>query len=342
MDIPYPVLEKSPMQNRELDRLKIQSFCGETLRANSTPPETIIENFLWKEDCAMLLGSEKAGKSIMAQQIFCAIVTGEPYLGKFSVKKSGAVVYIQSEGKRDEFVDRLNNISMSFNAPINDSNFLHLFKKYCPLNVSIFREAIFDKIDTQVKIWGCNPVAICIDSVYKCIDGDLNENRDIIAFTNSIDEFISRYNAAILIIHHDAKEWRDEKTKETLDRGDKGAYGSVFLRAYVDHILYLKMLKTKARTLTCDTQRSGKTHPEVIDLLMIEPSPLCFQIKGDYKPSTEVIIHQLRINGQMSYAKLMANTGLAQITLQQGMAVLIQRKVVGFIDQKERYFFLKS
>ena len=330
------------MNNRETDRLKINAYCGETLRSNSTPPETIIENFLWKEDAAMLLGSEKAGKSIMAQQMFCAIVTGEPYLGKFEVKKRGPVVYIQAEGKRDEFVDRLNNISMSFNSPMNDTKFLHIFKKYCPLNVPIFRDGIFEKIDEQVKIWGCNPVAICVDSVYKAMEGDLNENRDIIEFTNAIDDLISRYSSAILLIHHDAKEWRDEKTKETMDRGDKGAYGSVFLRAYVDHILYLKMQKNKSRTLTCDTQRSGKTHGEIIDLLMIEPSPLCFQLKGDYKASTEIILHQLRLNKQLSYKQLMENTGLVQITLQQGMAVLIKDNKVGFVDLKERFFFLKS
>lgn len=330
------------MSTNESGDLKIQAYCGETLRSNSTPPETIIENFLWKEDAAMLLGSEKAGKSIMAQQMFCAIVTGEPYLGKFPVKKQGPVVYIQAEGKRDEFVDRLNNISMSFNSPMNDSNFLHIFKKYCPLNIPIFQKAIFDKIDAQVKIWGCNPVAICIDSVYKAIDGDLNENRDIIGFTNSIDDFISKYNSAILLIHHDAKEWRDEKTKESLDRGDKGAYGSVFLRAYVDHILYLKMQKSKMRTLTCDTQRSGKANAEILELLMVEPSPLCFQIKGDYKPSTEVILHQLRLNKQLNYAQLTAITGLVQITLQQGMAILLKDNKVGFVDLKERYFFLKS
>lgn len=330
------------MNSRETDHLKIQSYCGDNLRSNSTPPETIIENFLWKEDAAMLLGSEKAGKSIMAQQMFCAIVTGEPYLGKFVVKKSGPVVYVQAEGKRDEFVDRLNNISMSFNSPMNDTKFLHLYKKYCPVNVPNFRTALMEKIDAQVKIWGCNPVAICIDSVYKALDGDLNENKDIIGFTNSIDDLISRYQCAILLIHHDSKEWRDEKTKETLERGDKGAYGSVFLRAYVDHILYLKMQKNKSRTLTCDTQRSGKTHPEIIDLIMVEPSPLCFQIKGDYKPSTEIIIHQLRLHGKLSYLQLMDNTGLAQITLQQGMAVLLKDKKAGFVDLKERFFFLKS
>src|SRR3990167_5524108 len=117
------------MNNRESDHLKIHSYCGETLRSNSEPPVAIIENFLWKEDAAMLLGSEKAGKSILAQQMFCNIVTGEPFLGKFKVLKPGPVVYIQAEGKRDEFVDRLNNICLSMDSPMEDTKFLHIFKK---------------------------------------------------------------------------------------------------------------------------------------------------------------------------------------------------------------------
>lgn len=326
---------------RETDRLKIQTFCAETLRSNSTPPETIIENFLWKEDAVMLLGSEKAGKSIQAQQMLCHIVTGEPFLGKFDIKKSGCVVYIQAEGKRDEFVHRLNNISMSFNHPMDDSKFLHIFKKYCPLNVGLFKEAIIEKIDEQVKIWNCNPIVICVDSVYKAFEGDLNENKDMIAFTNAIDDLISRYQCAVILIHHDAKEWRDEKMT-TIERGDKGAYGSVFLRAYVDHILYLKMHRDKTRTLTCDTHRSGNTHQEIIQLLLIEPTPLLFQIKGDYKASIEVILHQLRLNKQLNYKQLGLNTGLATITLKQGMSLLMHDKKVDFIDMDERYFFLKT
>lgn len=329
--------------NRSTDKLKIQAYVGSTLRANSTPPEPIIENFLWKEDAAMLLGSEKAGKSIMAQQMFCSIVSGEPFLGQFEIKRPGPVVYIQAEGKRDEFVDRLNNISLSFNKRLSDDNFLHIFKKYCPLNVPVFMQAITSVIDAQVKVWGTNPVAICVDSVYKAIEGDLNENRDVIGFTNAVDELISRYHSAVLLIHHDAKEWRDEKLN-VIDRGDKGAYGSVFLRAYVDHILYLKMSRDKSRTLSCDTQRSGKTHPETLNLLMIEPSPLTFQVKGDYKPSAEIIIHQLRRHNPipLSYHQLREYTGLAQITLQQGMSVLIHNKVVTFLDNKERFFYLKD
>lgn len=327
----------------ESEHLKIQSFVGETLRSNSTPPETIIENFLWKEDAAMLLGSEKAGKSIKAQQMLCHIVNGEPYLNRFVVNKPGPVVYIQAEGKRDEFVARLNNISMSFDKPMDDKMFLHIFKKYCPLNVPIFKQGIFDIIDKQVKVWGCDPVAICIDSVYKAMEGDLNENQDIIGFTNAIDDFISRYHSAMLLIHHDAKEWRDEKTKESLDRGDKGAYGSVFLRAYVDHILYLKMQKDKARSLTCDTTRSGNTQTEKLELILVEPSPLCFQIRGDYRVSAELILHQLRIHKQLSYKQLETITGLAMPTIKLGMSPLQKDKKVSFVDQPdgERYFSLK-
>ena len=325
---------------RVTDRLKIQSYCGETLRSDSNPPQAIIENFLWTEDAAMLLGSEKAGKSINAQQMFVDIVCGNPYLGQFKVLKQGPVVYLQCEGKRDEFVARLNNMLITYDN-FDDSKFLHIFKKYCPLNNQMFMEAIFQIIDTQVKVWGCNPVAICIDSVYKAIDGDLNENRDIIGFTNSVDDLISRYKCAVLLIHHESKEWHDEK-HNTIDRGDKGTYGSVFLRAYVDHILYLKMKKDKTRTLSCDTHRSGSINEGVLDLILIEPQPLLFQIKGDYRASTEVILHQLKLHGALTYAMMVANTGLALITIKQATSVLLKDRKISFTDSKEREFFVKS
>lgn len=329
------------MDKRASDQVKLQSYCSKSLRANSKPPETIIEGILWKEDCAMLLGSEKAGKSICGKQIFVSIVTGKAFLGKHEVMKQGPVVYIQAEGKRDEFVERLNNMCMSIEG-FNDDLFLHIFKKYCPLNTPVFKQAVFEAIDAQVKIWGCNPVAICIDSVYKAMEGDLNENQDIISFTNTIDEFISRYQSAILLIHHDAKEWRDDK-RQTIDRGDKGAYGSVFLRAYVDHILYLKSHKDKSRTLTCDTTRSSKTSAESTTLVLVEPKPLCFQIKGDYRASTEMIIHQLKLNQKMTYRQITDATGLATITIKQGMNILIKDKKVDYFDtHQEREFFLKS
>lgn len=311
----------------DIDRLKIQSYVGPTLRANSTPPECIIESLLWTEDAVMLLGSEKAGKSIAAQQMLVHITSGEPFMGKYAVRKPGPVVYIQAEGKRDEFVSRLNNMAMAMDTPLDDSSFLHIFKKYCPLNVPIFLNAVIAKIDAQVAIWGRNPVAICVDSVYKAMEGDLNENRDVIGFTNAIDTLIARYNAAILLIHHDAKEWRDDKLK-VIDRGDKGAYGSVFLRAYVDHILYLKMSKDKTRTLSCDTQRSGATEGTVLELVLVQPTPLCFQIKGDYRASSEVILHQLRLHPQTSYSELMSTTGMSLQTIRNAMAQLIQAGTV--------------
>lgn len=330
------------MSKTKAEIIKLQSFCGETLRSNSTPPETIVDGFVWKEDVAMWLGSEKAGKSIGAKQLAVSIVSGQPFLGKFEVKKPGPVVYLQAEGKRDEFVDRLNNMCMAIEG-FDDSKFLHLFKKFCPLNIDHIKEAVFEKIDEQVAIWGCPPVAIVMDSVYKVMDGDLNENSDVIAFTNAIDDFISQYHCAIILIHHDSKEWRDEKSKQEVDRGDKGSYGSVFLRAYVDHIFYLRMNKDKSRNLSCNTTRSSKTSPENLQLILIEPQPLCFQIKGDYTPSAEMIKHQLKLNGTLTYEKLEALTGLARITLKQSMSILIKDKIVTYQDlEQDRYFSLKS
>ena len=195
---------------RQDDPVNLKVYCGDTLRSNSQPPETIVENFLWKQDAVMLLGSEKAGKSILAQQLFASIVSNRTFLDKYEVKCPGPVVYIQTEGKRDEFVDRLNNMCMGIDG-FDDNLFLHIYRKYCPLNVPMFKKAIIDTIKRQSDAWGMPPVAICIDSLYKAMDGDLTNNRDVIAFTNAVDELITEFKSGIVIIHHDSKEWRDKE-----------------------------------------------------------------------------------------------------------------------------------
>jgi RecA-family ATPase len=327
-------------QSTATELIKLRSYTGDTLRSNSTAPQPIIENFLWREDAVMLLGSEKAGKSINAQQMLVDIVTGNPYLGKYQIKTSGSVVYIQAEGKRDEFVNRLNNMCMGIDGSMDDSRFLHIFRKYCPLNVEIFKQAVFETIDAFVLKTGSAPIVICVDSVYKAMEGDINSNQDIIAFTNTIDEFIARYHCAVLLIHHDSKEWRDDKMN-AIDRGDKGSYGSVFLRAYVDHIIYLKMNRDKTRSLICDTTRSNQTVQDSLELVLVEPQPLLFQIKGDYKASIEIILHNIKIHKALSYKEIEEKTGLAYQTLKQGMAVLLKDKKVVFNGEKEKVFSLK-
>lgn len=305
-----------------MSTINLQSFVGDTLRQSSDESLPIIEGHLWKEDCAMILGSEKAGKSVLAMQMFVNIASGTDFLGKYTTTQ-GPVVYVQAEGKRHDFVSRLNCMTRAID--MDDTQFMHIYHKYIPLNDDFYLQALMNKIDRQVEVWGRPPIAICLDSIYKLMAGDLNSNDDVNALTNAIDKLVMRYKCAIAMIHHDSKEWREkENLTNVIDRGDHGSYGSVFLRAYVDHILYLKMMKDKMRTLSCDTQRSGKTDNERKTLVLVEPDPLCFQIKGDYTAAHEIVLHQLRLHPGTHITDLSDRTGLKPGTLYNTLSSLIK------------------
>lgn len=316
--------------------LKLQTFVGDTLREATQESLPIIDGYFWQEDIIMILGSEKAGKSLLAMQMFINIASGSQFLGKHT-STQGPVVYIQAEGKRNDFVSRLNCMCRALE--MDDSQFLHIYHKFIPLNVPLYLDAVMAQIDAQVKVWGRNPSAICLDSIYKLMHGDLTSNEDVNAFTNAIDQLVMKYKCGIAMIHHDSKEWRDEK-QNTLERGDNGSYGSVFLRAYVDHILYLKMSKDKTRSFSCDTHRSGKTDSEKKTLVLVEPDPLCFQIKGAFESSFEVVLHQLKLHPGSTVTELSERTGLKDGTLYNTLSSLMKLAKVKSDSSRPKHYFL--
>lgn len=286
----------------------------------------------------MILGSEKAGKSLLAMQMFLNIATGTDFLGRHK-STQGPVVYIQAEGKRNDFVSRLNCMCRALE--LDDSQFLHIYHKFIPLNVPLYLEAVMKQIDAQVAVWGRNPSAICLDSIYKLMHGDLTSNEDVNAFTNAIDQLVMKYKCGIAMIHHDSKEWRqDTGSKDVIERGDHGSYGSVFLRAYVDHILYLKMGKDKTRSFSCDTQRSGKTDSEKKTLVLIEPDPLGFQIKGAFEASYEIVLHQLKLHPGSTTAEIIERTGLGQGTLYNTLSSLMKLGKIKSDSTRPKHYFL--
>lgn len=322
---------------------KIRMYIGSELTENIDPPKPIIDGILWEKNAMMFLGTEKSGKSIACTQMFKSIVSGEPFLDIFEVKKQGPVVYIQSEGDDQDFHDRLERMCKT--EHIDESKFCHIFKKFLPLEVKEFKQDVFNLIDKCVLDWGAKPVAICLDSTYKCFSEDLISNEPARRFTNIVDEFIDRYDCAMALIHHESKESLDEKTKQPISRGDKGAYGSVFLRAYVDHILFLKKTRNDVRQLTCDTQRSGLILKgnKMIELTLIEPDPLKFIIKGDLKASSEVIYAHLSLNGNSATIdEICQKTGLHRNTVSPSLTELLKFGRVKSSGKKPKVFSINK
>ena len=311
----------------------IKLFTGEKLFECGEVESPLIEGFLWPRDVIMLLGSEKAGKSILAMQMASCLTSGEKFLDIYDCQRT-PVLYIQTEGKREEFARRLKNINNSI--PVFNDDFYHVYKKQLPIDNAEFNHELKKIIAQLPKV----PKVMFIDSLYSSMEGDLNDNKATRKFIGMVAQLTEARHMAVVIIHHEKKENFNSSLGESVKHdGDKGAYGSIFLRAWVDHIIFLRMNRDKTRTLSCSTQRSGTIEMNH-DLVLVEPDPLCFQIKGDYAACTEIVKGALKINGQMLKEDIIKKTGLSLSSIDKALRQLKKDKLVDYSSSYPREFYI--
>ena len=285
------------------------------------PNHPLVEGVLWDGDVVMLLGSEKAGKSILGLQLAFCLTSGTPFLDKYAIPEPVSVLYLQTEGKENEFVERMRHMAQII--PFDESRFSRLFQHFLAMDDA----KTITELMQAVEACAVKPRVLLLDSLYTSMNGDLNENQAVRRFIVAASALLKRLGVTLVIIHHETKEhWEDG---HVVERGDRSSYGSVFLRAWVSHILYLKKHKDKSRTLTCETQRSGKVL-EREELVLVEPEPLCFQRRGEFSPGTMKILLLLQREPTQGFTKeqIVDRIEISLRTVEYGLHQLIEGQQV--------------
>lgn len=303
---------------------KIGLYWGDTLMQREQEQEWLCNNYIQRGDVILLSGSEKSGKSILSLQLASNLSNGSQFLGKYSCKES-KVLYIQLEGKVTELVDRLECMQRAI--PHKAANLARIYQKFLPLDEDIGINAL----ERTVKALPWLPDVIIIDPLYMSLSGDLNSNESIRTFLFKVAPYIDNNKFTTIFIHHSKRDtYGQDGSRQEL--GDKSIYGSVFLRAFVDHLLFLDMKQDKSRVLTCDTQRSGKI-TEREELILIQPSPLFFKIRGELSPSEERILELLK-HSPYSKPDLIALTELSEKSVRDALHTLLQHDLINITDLK--------
>ena len=317
------------------DFLKTPQFrTGTALWTHDETNQPIIDGVLWEGDVLMLLGSEKAGKSILGLQLAFCLTSGQPFLDKYAVPVPCSVLYIQTEGKPSEMVERM--LAMRETLEIDDTRFYHLHQRFLPLDTEEMVVRLMQEIDKL----SVPPKVIIVDSLYTSMLGDLNDNKSVRKLFTMLSPLLDRYKATLVLIHHETKEARADNG-QIIERGDKGSYGSVFLRAWCSHILYLKKHKDKTRTLSCDTQRSGKVL-EREELVLVEPHPLCFELAGEISPymhKVKAVLEQAPTGGFL-IDDLLKLTGLSRTAVEKSLRCFEKDSVLGKNTSKPRRYWV--
>ena len=262
------------------------------LTAEFPKRDWLIENICRKNDSVILVGNEKSGKSLFVFQLLCSLTSCHPFLDIYNVPKPLKVVYIQLEGEIADSQDRMKRMIKTLD--INPDNFHLRFSAPLNLEDKGFADGlaldILKNLNPKGKVDGqlVKPDIVIIDPIYFAFTGSLNEDEDVRAFLGNLRTFKDTLDCAVILVHHTHKTRLNYKGN-VIEEGDEALFGSKFLKAWADHILlFMFDKKSKLRTLSCDTQRSGDIIT-ACELRLIEPEPLYFE-KVDKEQTKDLIV----------------------------------------------------
>jgi len=291
----------------------------ELFKMKLLPRGWLVKGFVHVKDSVLLVGGEKAGKTLIAFQLACAMTSKHPFLDmeEYEVVKECKVSYLQLEGEIEDTVDRLRLMKKSID--LEPKNFQLGFLP--PLN--------FEDPETTAQVIKNvtaqhHPDVIFIDPVYFALEGDLSDNKAVRKFIGQIRILKEKLDCAIILIHHTHKA-KTGQYGQMIDEGDEASFGSKFFKAYPDHtILFNYDKKRDIRVLSCATQRSG-TIVRNLNLRLIEPDPLYYRVTHDV-PTKELVVYQCmpEDGSPCNYAHIHACTKLSRQTIYATVRDLVE------------------
>ena len=303
-----------------------RSYSGEEFFSQVFPKRPfLIEGILKEKDSVIVVGPPKTGKSIFLFQLICSLTSQHPFLDKFSVSRPCHVSYVQLEGEIEDYQDRL--LRMSHAIEINPA-LLH-YKYSGPMN--LLDEEKAKSFCQEIKQYSPKLDVLVIDPLYFALRGSLSDDDLVRRFTGNLRIIKDYFGCAIILVHHTHKVKIDPITGFMLDEGDDALFGSVFWKAWPDHILLLGYnQKTGVRSLTCGTQRSGSILTST-SMRLVQPDPLYFEATemptGSALKPIE-ILDFLKRSGPSTYSEILTGMNLAKSTFFYSIKPLIMQKLV--------------
>ena len=294
----------------------------ELLALKLKPRPWLVEGILHVKDTVLLVGSEKAGKTLLAYQLVCSMTSGHPFLDEHNVVRPCRVSYLQLEGEIEDTVDRLARMSQAVDL---DPDLLQL--AYLP-PINLEDDNIALSIIEQVRPH--NPDLLIIDPVYFALEGDLSDNTAVRRFIGNMRKMKNSLDCAIMMVHHTHK-LRTNSRGDVLQEGDEATFGSKFFKAYPDHtLLFTYDKKKEVRVLTCGTQRSGSIK-ESQTLELVQPDPLYFKTVSQIPTKQAVLLKAFPGPDEtVTYEELESRSGFSRQTI---YATLRELRSNGLVDR---------
>ena len=283
--------------------------------------QPLIENILYERDSVILAGKAKTGKSILLFNLICSLTSGEPFLDRFETRRKCKVLYMQLEGSLGDSQDRFQRMlrALSF----DETNFFIKFSPPLSLNDGDNVHKFIHEVETRMQTMD----VLIIDPIYFAMRGSLSDDEAVRGFVGQLRIIQDHFKCAIILTHH-FKKCRKDKEGNIMPTDDDDVFGSVFFQAWITHqFLFETDRSSKARTLQCNTQRSGKI-VERLSLKLVEPDPLYFEELAIWPSKAEAIIKTLSSNQWMTPVEIYRQSQISRATFYREIkGLMVQSKI---------------
>ena len=215
-------------------------------------PVWLVDQVLTEGACGFIAGEPKTWKSWIGYDLGLSVATGADFLGHFSVRNPGPVLYIQEEdplpvlktrgakiwsAKATDKLELDSEGGIYWLPPAYESEFDPDINAYVQNGVTISEEAWQYWLDeTLEEGMDGNPYRLMVLDTLMMTAGDVDENRAQVMTTKifrPLKVLARKHNVAIQVVHHLAKQG------ETQRRSGQRMLGSVANHAWAEDSLYL-------------------------------------------------------------------------------------------------------
>lgn len=213
------------------------------------PPDWLLRGMLERDTFALVFGDPGSGKSFLAIDWACRVVTGTPWRSHDVTQ--GPVVYVAGEGqqgfgRRIRAWSEYNGVSLA-DAPL-----------YVAPAVAIPEARDLIALVQAIHDVAGKPTLIVLDTLARCFGGgDENSTQDMSQFVSACDVLRRQYGCTILVVHHTG-------------HADKNrARGAIALKAALD--AEYRLVNDDKLLLTATKMKDSETPPPVaMELVPVE------------------------------------------------------------------------
>jgi hypothetical protein len=165
-------------------------------RFGTIKPDITAQYLVKGSGLAVIWGAPKCGKSFWTFDLLMHVTLDRPYRGRRVM--AGVVVYCALEGAQG-FKNRIEAFRRARMAEADDRN-PPFYLMATPLSLVRDQKSFIAEIRQQLGEQ--KPVAVCIDTLNRSLDGSESSDEDMTAYVRAADAIRDAFGCLVVIVHH--------------------------------------------------------------------------------------------------------------------------------------------